>query len=244
MPYSLNSYTEEEKEKLNILFDKYTTKEIALQLNMNENKIRQYYRLTGLNKQKKKSNYNTELYKGSLNDFRDIPDYPNYKINEEGIVVNKNNLNIITPHILEDGYVEVRLSNEKGRKAFRLNRLVASVFLVNDDPLNKIEVDHIDGDIKNNNKNNLEWITPKENNERKIKRRKEQNKRVNGQSSRNLSDEVVNEVCKRLELKENSSVIIDYMVKVTDKDRKKCTKILGNIRNRKIYNHITKNYKY
>lgn len=44
-----------------------------------------------------------------------------------------------------------------------VHRLVALTFIVNDDPENKIEVDHIDRSTTNFNVNNLRWVTREEN---------------------------------------------------------------------------------
>ena len=57
------------------------------------------------------------------------------------------------------GYVEL-WKNNKGKK-FRIHRLVAETFIPN--TLGKEQVNHIDGDKKNNCVSNLEWVTPKEN---------------------------------------------------------------------------------
>lgn len=61
------------------------------------------------------------------------------------------------------GYSNVGLQTDDGKtKWFRVHRLVASAFIQN--PYNKKYVNHIDEDRQNNNVNNLEWVTPKENN--------------------------------------------------------------------------------
>lgn len=44
---------------------------------------------------------------------------------------------------------------------YYIHRLVATYFISN--PLNKLEVNHIDGDTKNNIFTNLEWVTKQEN---------------------------------------------------------------------------------
>lgn len=61
------------------------------------------------------------------------------------------------------GYLNVGLQTEDSKtKWFRVHRLVASAFIPN--PHDKPFVNHIDENRQNNNVDNLEWVTPKENN--------------------------------------------------------------------------------
>ena len=48
-------------------------------------------------------------------------------------------------------------------KHFSIHRIMAEMFIPNDDPVNKQCVNHIDGNSLNNNVENLEWCTQKEN---------------------------------------------------------------------------------
>ena len=59
------------------------------------------------------------------------------------------------------GYKIVALCKDGKRKMFKVHRLVAIAFI--DNPLNKKEVNHIDGNIENNLMENLEWVTHREN---------------------------------------------------------------------------------
>lgn len=57
--------------------------------------------------------------------------------------------------------VSVRLRKNGKQKQYQVSRLVAEAFIPNPD--NKETVNHIDGDTKNNTKENLEWMSRKEN---------------------------------------------------------------------------------
>ena len=61
----------------------------------------------------------------------------------------------------KDGYAEVLLSGEWGRKYYRVHRLIWETF--NGIIKNNLTVDHIDKNIKNNNINNLRLLTREKN---------------------------------------------------------------------------------
>lgn len=58
-------------------------------------------------------------------------------------------------------YLTIQLSKNGTEKLFYIHRLVALTFISN--PLNKKEVNHIDGNKLNNMVKNLEWVTRREN---------------------------------------------------------------------------------
>ena len=77
------------------------------------------------------------------------------------------NLTIVKEKILKqninrkNGYLVVSLCKNGISKTSRVNRLVAETFISN--PYNLPQVNHIDGNKLNNNKNNLEWCSAKRN---------------------------------------------------------------------------------
>lgn len=68
---------------------------------------------------------------------------------------------ILKPIINEKGYYRVDLYKERKSKRFRIHRLIAKTFIPN--PNNFPEVNHINGNKKDNCINNLEWCTHKHN---------------------------------------------------------------------------------
>jgi len=78
---------------------------------------------------------------------------------------------ILKPSKRPDNYYVVWLTKDERKEIHNLHRLIAEVFIHNDDPINKNDVDHKDGNSLNNRVENLRWTTRKENlNNRKRKR--------------------------------------------------------------------------
>ncbi len=73
----------------------------------------------------------------------------------------------LKPTITPYGYNSVCLYFNGKYKTFLVHRIVAECFIEN--PYNKPDINHIDGNKTNNNVNNLEWVTSKENNQHAIK---------------------------------------------------------------------------
>ena len=93
-------------------------------------------------------------------EWRDIKCYEGlYKVSNYGRVKSTKN-NIILKNIVSKGYFQVSLHN-KGRKNFKVHRLVGLIFIPN--PKKLLEINHIDGNKLNNRIDNLEWCTRQEN---------------------------------------------------------------------------------
>lgn len=81
-----------------------------------------------------------------------------YSVNEEGEVYNSRGQKMKTT-ITKNGYE--RFNTSRPTKSYLVHRLVAVCFIEN--PLNKEQVNHKDGNKLNNKVSNLEWVTSSEN---------------------------------------------------------------------------------
>lgn len=88
-----------------------------------------------------------------------------YEVSDTGLVRRKDTGHILQGCLDGGGYRSIKLTFDNSiQKRFKTHRLVAEHFIENPDPKHKIFVNHIDGNKLNNVKNNLEWVTPRENN--------------------------------------------------------------------------------
>lgn len=74
---------------------------------------------------------------------------------------------ILKPTPDKKGYLRLRVTLNRERKCYKVHRLVAEAFI--DNPQNKPQVNHINGDKTDNRASNLEWVTNKENARHAIK---------------------------------------------------------------------------
>lgn len=95
--------------------------------------------------------------------WKDIKGYEGiYQISNLGRIKNLNTNKILFKAPDKSGYIRIHLYKNGSFKAFGVHRLVADAFIPN--PNNKKHVNHIDENKSNNCVSNLEWATPKENN--------------------------------------------------------------------------------
>lgn len=105
-----------------------------------------------------------------------------YEISDTGLVRRIDTKQTLSGCITS-GYRSVKLTfNNSKQKRFYVHRLVAEHFINNPDPKNKTFVNHKDGNKLNNCIENLEWVSPRENNlhyYREIKEKTKEKKHFN-----------------------------------------------------------------
>lgn len=94
--------------------------------------------------------------------WKDIPGTDGeYKISNYGKVMTAKTGRMLSPTIDARGYERVCLFKMDRHRRYKVHRLVAITFIPNPD--NKDQVNHKDGNKRNNSTDNLEWVTNEEN---------------------------------------------------------------------------------
>ena len=89
--------------------------------------------------------------------------YDNYEVSNMGNVRSlKGKIKLLKPHSV-GGYLQISLCKNGKRKYHYIHRLVALMFIENDEPTVKTEVNHISEVKTENTVENLEWCSPKQN---------------------------------------------------------------------------------
>lgn len=96
-------------------------------------------------------------------EWRTISQNSNYEVSNYGEIRNKKRGKMLIPYINSCGYPQIKIAVARGVwKKLTVHRLVAQAFIPN--PLSKPYVNHKDYNRANNRVDNLEWVTPSENN--------------------------------------------------------------------------------
>ena len=127
--------------------------------------------------------------------WKTIREDEEYEISNTGLIRRKDNKYVRALQLGKRGYYTIKIRH--GGPNYYVHKLVAEHFVENPDPEHKTTVNHIDGDTKNNNADNLEWLTPSENCLHYYRQHKEQKRqRSNGNQcvpviQKTLSGEIV-----------------------------------------------------
>lgn len=96
----------------------------------------------------------------SIERWRDVEDYIHYSVSDTGRVRSKarGSWRELKPYLDRSGYERVLLSNNGVKRNHIISRLVAKAFV--DGYEESYQVNHLDGNKRNNHYTNLEWTTP------------------------------------------------------------------------------------
>ena len=121
--------------------------------------------------------------RGDTMEMKEIKEYPNYFITDDGRVWSKNRNKFLSLNPNTQGYLKVSLWKDGKPTTKPVHRLVAETFIPN--PNNFSQVNHKDENKLNNNVDNLEWVSPRENNlhyyqeiKKKVKEKKQFEKSI------------------------------------------------------------------
>ena len=87
----------------------------------------------------------------------------NYYVQDDGKIFSERTNKILSVQLDKDGYEKVQMMSTDGeRHRYSVHRLVLENFNPIEN-MNEFQVNHIDGNKRNNNLSNLEWVTCSEN---------------------------------------------------------------------------------
>ena len=110
--------------------------------------------------------------------WRSIDGYTNYQVSNVGRIRNLSTGKISKGFDNGNGYLKTVLCQGNKQEGLYIHRIVAQEFL--DNPQNKLKVDHINGDIKNNSITNLRWASVSENSRNKKRNTHKSSSRYKG----------------------------------------------------------------
>jgi hypothetical protein len=125
--------------------------------------------------------------------WRIVGGFPLYEVSNLGNVRSNQyeSARALRPNLKRNGYVQVCLSNDAGRKYVLVHRLVAKAFLA--PAPRRPWVNHKDGNKQHNLDTNLEWSTPRQNNAH-ANARGVRNAMTNPKRAHKLTAEIVAEI--------------------------------------------------
>lgn len=153
--------------------------------------------------------------------------FSQYNVTKQGSITNVCSGQTLKPFVDRHGYENYSLWGDDGaRKTVRCHQLVAKMFVPN--PGQHVQVDHIDGNKRNNTVENLNWVSNLENAHRAM---------ANGLMPHSVfNDDQVKQICQRLENGESQSQI--------SRDMDVPRSAVAAIKLRRNWKHISKDYEF
>lgn len=156
-----------------------------------------------------------------------------YYVTDDGRVYSAKTNKFLSPQLDKDGYEKIRLiSTDDKRHRYSVHRLVLENFKPRED-MQKLQVNHIDGNKTNNNLDNLEWVTCSENMKHAYKNNLANQKGERNNASK-LTEEQVKEIIKLILSKKYNFVQIGNMYGV-------CSDTIASIKHKRNWKYLTEN---
>lgn len=162
-------------------------------------------------------------------EYRVVPTHPDYHVSYCGKIIRSKTKKQLkkVPHGIPP-YPTVRTCTEGAPQNTKAHRMLASAWIPNDDPVNKTQVNHKDGNKEHCHGDNLEWVTESQNQRHAL----ETGLKGKGSELYNasLTEEQVHLICK---------LIVDGMLVKDIADRFDCSKdVVRKIKAGDTYFHI------
>lgn len=225
--------TEKDKKYIKENYLTKTNKQLAEELNTTITIIMKYLFDNKLNRR--------ITFKLQENEYlKNIDGFSKYQVSNFGRIRKIKDNTEIKPGLTSDGYQNIKLVNDEGKRCtIRLSRLVAKTFIPNHDK-NKTEVNHINGNKLENMVDNLEWVTPSENQKHAYKNNLRKPISKKQCVFTKYTEEQVRELCVILEKDFNKSST-EIMKKLSYKTS---SGFVNNIKNKKRWKDIIKDYNF
>lgn len=167
---------------------------------------------------------------------------PYYAVSNCGRVKNLKTRKFLTPSKDKGGYLTIGLAvkvpkgSKKKQKRILLHRLVGLMFIPNPEPFIRTTINHIDGNKENNMVDNLEWMSNSDNVKDMYEKGRHPTKRGVDIPNNKYTEKQIRQVCELLTKSVQNKKIFELTGVPTN--------IIGFIKRRKLWCHISKDYDF
>lgn len=160
----------------------------------------------------------------------------NYYAIEDGNIYSEYSKKMLSKQLDKDGYEKVCLVSKDGRHRYSVHRLILETFNPVENML-ELQVNHIDGNKRNNSLKNLEWATCKENIKHACDTGLRHNQTGENNNATKLTEDNVKEIIKLLLEKKLTQKEIGKIYNVSED-------VVGAIKNKRNWTHLTHNINF